>query len=122
MSVIGLPITWLAFDVVTCPSDPNPDYIWVRDQQGNPKLIPCSFNINMEFPRSKARLDLVSKPQRKLLVFDGKPSSVIGSYHISNYNSLYASFRHLGRVNAIYADGHGESLVDIPYDEVRLDD
>jgi prepilin-type processing-associated H-X9-DG protein len=108
------------FNVSSCPSDQNPEYVLLIDEAGNAHHFPCSYNENLEFAMTKTRIERVAKPAATILFYDGRPSNMIGDYNISKYNSKYASFRHLHRVNAAYVDGHVESLPAILQREIQL--
>lgn len=114
--------TGWGFTLVKCPSDLNPEYRSFTDENGVPRYQPVSYNENLEFVITRSRLDHIRKPSSAILLFDGRPSSMIGQYKLDNYNTLYATFRHLGLVNTVYCDGHAESLHKLPLEHILLAD
>jgi prepilin-type N-terminal cleavage/methylation domain-containing protein/prepilin-type processing-associated H-X9-DG protein len=94
---------------VQCPTDLDPEYLFVVGQDGTPVRLPISYNENMEIIFGQERIDKLPKAANTVMLYDGRPSDLIGSYSIFNYNTKYVRFRHLDRANVAYADGHVES-------------
>jgi prepilin-type processing-associated H-X9-DG protein len=105
---------------MTCPSDRNPEIVYIRDQSGIIRRIPTSYNENLEFDVNKGTVDRLLKPSSTVMLFDGHPSNLVGYYDIAKYNTQYATFRHLGRANAAFVDGHVESLLSFQQNQLVL--
>jgi prepilin-type processing-associated H-X9-DG protein/prepilin-type N-terminal cleavage/methylation domain-containing protein len=108
------------FSMMSCPTDINPEFVLLVDQNGNAHHFPCSYNENLELALTRSRLERLSKPSATVLFYDGRPSNLVGEYNIANYNTKYATFRHLNRVNIAYVDGHVESQPVMLQSEIQV--
>jgi len=93
-----------------CPSARGSVNVVKVRRSGNVVQIPTSYAYNIEMPIIARNLSRVENPARRVLLYDGDASAVVGNWdHTLAWPDKTILPRHRGKANFLFLDGHVEA-------------
>lgn len=115
---------WQAFDLASmvCPSDESPSTVSMLDENGEIVRFPISYGYNIELSLHQIPYDNVPNKERVLMFCDGSMGGGSQGHYDPTRAERYFNkgeifqTRHLDAANALFADGHVETIDEVTSD------